>query len=97
MERVVRQQLLGPFPLGDVAVYDDQLIGLASCVSDRTSGGFQCAPRSVFVADPIFHHFSKPTQASFFRGLYYSLAIVRMDLVDRRSVFQVFVRIPENL
>src|SRR5208282_2276933 len=60
-------------------------------------GRLQRAPGSVLVAYSVFHPLSLAAQAGFFCCLQYSRAIVGMNLLGRRSGFQVLGRIPEDL
>ena len=49
------------------------------------------------MAYPVFHPLSLAARARFFRCLQNSWAIVRMNLLDGRSVFQLLGRIPKDL
>src|SRR5580704_19242499 len=58
------QFFLGPLPLGNVAVHDDQPFGLAFRAANSVGGRLNEAPRTIFMADPIFESLTPARVAS---------------------------------
>lgn len=65
VQRIVRQRFLGTLAICDVAVYDYQAVGFAICVANDIGGGFQNAPRTIFVPHSIFESFSATSKTGF--------------------------------
>src|SRR5579863_3303103 len=85
MEGQVVQLFLGPLPLGNVPVHDDQSVSLALLIANSASGGLNKTPGAVFVADAILEPFTPAGVARLLRSLEHARAIVRMNLIRRRS------------
>ena len=83
VEEVVFQFLLSPFPLGDIAVYDHQLGYCTLGIPNRAGLGFQNAPASVFVLDPVFQPFPDSAFPRLSRCFEYSHAFLGMNLLER--------------
>src|SRR5229473_7169765 len=96
MEGLVGQPFLGTFPLGDVAVHDDQSNRLALRAPNGASGGLKKAPGTVFVSDAVFEPFSPAGVASLRRSLQHTRAIVWMNLIHGRSCCQFFRTISKD-
>src|ERR1700693_879596 len=85
VKRQVVQLFLGPLPLGNVAVHDDQPSSLAFLATNSAGGRLNKAPGTVLVAEAIFEPLTPARGASFLRSLEHTRAIFRMDLLHRRS------------
>src|SRR5579862_481598 len=96
MESLVRQPLLGTFPLGDVAVHDDKSNRLALRAPNGAGGRLKNTPGTVFVSDAVFELLSPPGTARLCRCLLHSRAIVGMNLIYRRSRRQFFRTISKD-
>ena len=55
-------------------------------VFDRAGGRLENAPCAIFVADAIFEAFAASGGAGFLSGFQHALLVVRMYLIDRRSL-----------
>src|ERR1700674_4706450 len=96
VERIVCEQFLRPLAFGNVAVHDYQFVSLPFRISDWTRGRFQSAPRPVLVAYPVLHPFPVTAKAGVFGGFQYARAVVRMNLIERRSGLQVLGGVSKN-
>src|SRR5271156_2667723 len=65
----VVQLFLGPLPLGNVSVPDDQPFSLAFRAANSASGRLENAPGAILVADAVFQPFAPAGEASFLGGL----------------------------
>src|SRR5258708_11439440 len=63
---------------------------------NRTRGGFEITPGTVFVTDAIFQPFSPTRAASLCSSFEYARVIVRMNLIHGRSCGQFFWSIPKD-
>src|SRR5579863_8744986 len=54
MECTMLQQGLRPLPVGNVAVHDNQSLGITIRSGNRARSGLKNTPRTIFVADAIF-------------------------------------------
>ena len=75
-------RLRQPFALGNVAVHDDQLFGLAIGILDDAGSGFQDEPCAVLVTKAVFQSLSNSRTASIGRGILDSFAIVGVNLLE---------------
>ena len=94
VEGQVVELFLGPLPLGDVTVHDDQPFGLAVRATNRAGGGLNKAPGAVFMANAILEPFTAAGVASFLGSFEHACAILRMDLIHRGSGCQFLGVIP---
>src|SRR5437879_3212954 len=97
MEGLMRQPLLRAFPLGDVAVHNDESNRLALWAPNGAGGGLKKTPGPVFVADAVFELLSPAGGARLDRSLLHPRAIVRMNLLHRRTCCQFFWSISKDL
>src|SRR5689334_20552828 len=97
MESLVRQPLLGTFPLGDVAVHNDESNRLALRAPNGAGGRLKKTPGTVFVSDAVFELLSPAGAAGLGRSLLHPRAIIGMNLVHRRSRCQFFQTISQDL
>src|SRR5580692_1815140 len=90
VEGQVFQLFLGPLPLCNVAVHDNQPFSLAFRAANSTGGRLDKAPGTIFVSDAIFEPLTPAGAASFLGSLEHTRAILRMNLIHRRSGCQFF-------
>src|SRR5260370_41059904 len=96
MEGLVGQPFLGTFPLGDVAVHDDQSNRLALRAPNGASGGLKKAPGTVFVSDAVFEAFSPAGVARLRRSLQHTRAIAWTNLIHGTTCCQLFPTISKT-
>src|SRR5580704_8748522 len=85
-----------PFALGHVAIHDDQFLDLPRSYN-RAGSGLNGAPGPIFVAHAVLQAGAR-ARSSRFRGcLGYLVAIFRVNLVERGSVYQIFACVTQNL
>src|SRR5208282_2681 len=96
VERIVRQHLLGPLALRDVAVDDYQPSGLAIRSTNSARGGLKHSPRAIFVKDAILQAFTATRDSGLLSRLVHASAVLRVNLFQRRAG-QIARSIAENL
>ncbi len=89
MKQVVLELFFRPFALGDVAIHNHQLRDFTLRVPDRARHRLQYPPADVLVPDAVFQPPPGARLSSLPRRVEYPEAIVRMDLLEGRSLAQL--------
>jgi len=96
MQSVVGELGFDGHALGDVAIYDDESLDFAAIILDGAGRGLEGAPFATFVTKTVLQGLPDACSASFASRLEDFETIVRMNLLEDRSLGEFFRRIAED-